>query len=154
MEQTLQAQLTHPAAPPPIPWWPPAPGWWLLAIALLLLALILPWAVRQVRRRQRRQRRPGWRVLADVPANLPDALWLAAINTRLKQLLKQRGEIAATRLFGEAWLDYLCQRYPQAQRQALQPLAADLYRPQVELSPAQRQALVSELRRWMRHHDV
>lgn len=154
MEPTLQAQLTHPAMPPPIPWWPPAPGWWLLVIGVLLIALLLPWLLRYARRRQRRQQRRSWRVMADVPTDLPDALWLAAINTRIKQLLKQRGDVAATRLFGEAWLDYLCSRYPGTERQALQPLAADLYRPQVELSQAQRQALLAELRRWVRHHDV
>lgn len=151
---SLQAQLIPAQQPAPITWWPPAPGWWVLVISLLLLALLLPWLLRQARRHKRRRHRHSWQVLADIPAQLPDAQWLAAINIRLKQLLKQRGDEAATRLFGEAWLDYLCSRNPQARRDALQPLAADLYRPQLQLSAEQRQALLKELRRWIRHDDV
>ncbi|MEJ6656648.1 MAG: DUF4381 family protein [Pseudomonas sp.] len=154
MEESLYAQLTHPASPPAVPWWPPAIGWWLLGGTLLLLALLLPWLLSYVRRRKRRLNRRSRQMLSDIPATLPDAQWLAAINISIKQRLKQRGDDAATRLFGEAWLDFLCSRSPDAQRLALQPLAADLYRPHVELSQAQRQALLAEVRRWMRHDDV
>ncbi|PRB81347.1 DUF4381 family protein [Pseudomonas sp. MYb185] len=154
MDADLQAQLIPPLEPAPILWWPPAPGWWLLGGSLLLLALLLPWLLRQARRHKRRRHRLSWQVLADIPTQLPDTQWLAAVNTRLKQLLKQRGDEAATRLYGEAWLDYLCSRNPQVQRSALQPLAADLYRPQVQLSAAQREALLRELRRWIRYDDV
>ncbi|SDS09084.1 protein of unknown function [Halopseudomonas litoralis] len=154
MEESLYAQLTHPASPPAISWWPPAPGWWVLGCALLLVMLLLPWLLRYARRRKRRLNRRTRQMLADVPAALPDAQWLAAINISIKQRLKLRGDEAATRLFGEAWLDFLCSRSPKARRDILQPLAADLYRPDVELTQAQRQALLTELRRWMRHDDV
>lgn len=151
---TLHQQLILPSSPAPISWWPPAPGWWVMLASLILLGLLLPLLLRQSRRRSKRRLKRGLRPFADLPADLSDSHWLAEINTRLKQQLKQRGDAAATRLFGEAWLDYLCSRYPNAQRDALQPLAADLYRPQLELSEAQRQALLRELHQWIRHDDV
>lgn len=150
----LHEQLIAPATPPPINWWPPAPGWWLVAATVLLLLLLLPWLQRQTRQRQKRRLQQSMHALTGIPAELTDSLWLAEINTRLKQLLKQRGDVTATRLFGEAWLDYLCSRHPHIQRDALQPLAADLYRPQLQLSDAQRQALLWELHRWMQHEHV
>ncbi|WP_193075334.1 DUF4381 domain-containing protein [Pseudomonas sp. FME51] len=154
MEESLYTQLTHPASPPAVSWWPPAIGWWLLGCTVLLLVLLIPWLLRYARRRKRRLNRRSRQMLADISATLPDAQWLAAINISIKQRLKQRGNDAATRLFGEAWLDFLCSRSPDVQRQALQPLAADLYRPHIELTRAQRQALLAEVRRWMRHDDV
>lgn len=150
----LHQQLIAPATPAPISWWPPAPGWWLLLATLILLGLLLPLLLRRTRRRKERRRRHRVRLLANLPAELSDSHWLAEINTRLKQSLKQRGDGSATLLYGEAWLDYLCSRYPDARRDALQPLAADLYRPELKLSDAQRQALLRELRRWMRRDDV
>ena len=153
-EQELQAQLLHPLAPPAVPWWPPAPAWWALAALLLLLLLLLPWLAHYLRRHKSRRRRQARELLADIPAHLPDAQWLAAVNIRIKQLLRQQGDDAATRLYGTAWLDYLCASYPNAQRNALQPLADDLYRPDLTLDPAQRQILLRELRRWMRHNNV
>lgn len=152
--QVLHEQLIAPAAPPPIGWWPPAPGWWVLAATVVLLFLLLPWLQRQRRQHKKRRRQQGMQTLADIPAELADSQWLAEINIRLKQLLKQRGDEAATRLFGEAWLDYLCSRHPRIRRDALRPLAADLYRRQPALSDAQRQALLRELHRWMRHEHV
>lgn len=151
--EMLQQQLIGPAEPAPISWWPPAPGWWIVAISLLLLLLLLPWLQAQARRRRQRRVKRGMHALADIPAGLPDNQWLAEINIRLKQLLKQRGDEAATRLHGQAWLDYLCTRQPAA-RQALQPLAADLYRPHTHLSEAERRALLKALRHWMRHDHV
>lgn len=151
--EALQQQLTAPLMPPPISWWPPAPGWWALLVMLLLSLLLLPWLLRRSRRNRRRGH--GRRnILADIPSGLSDSQWLAQVNIRLKQVLKQRGEEHATRLFGEAWLDYLCSRSPGSQRQALQPLAADLYHPQTSLSDEQREALLRELHRWIRHEHV
>lgn len=147
----LHQQLLPPSAPAPISWWPPAPGWWFLLASLILLGFLLPLLLRQVRRRRKRRLQHTLQLFADLPAELNDSHWLAEINTRIKQRFKQRGDSAATLLFGEAWLDYLCSRYPDARRDALQPLAADLYRPQPELGTEQRQALLNELRRWMRH---
>lgn len=152
--EALQQQLIAPATPAPVSWWPPAPGWWIVLAGLLILLLLLPLLLRQARRHRKRRLRRSLRLFTDLPPELSDSHWLAEINTRLKQLLKQRGEETATRLFGEAWLDYLCSRHPQARREALQPLAADLYRPQLQLSETQRQALLQELRLWVRHDDV
>lgn len=152
--EALHQQLIAPSAPPPIGWWPPAPGWWLVAGSILLLLVLLPWLKRQTRRRSRRRLQLGRNTFADIPAELPNNQWLAEVNIRLKQILKQRGDDAATRLFGEAWLDYLCSRNPEAPREVLRPLAADLYRPEVQLSSAERQALLRALRRWVRHEHV
>lgn len=153
MEALLQ-QLIAPSPPPPISWWPPAPGWWIVAICLLLLTSLLPWLLTRARQRKKHQLQQSMLLFADIPAGLSDSHWLAKINTLLKQRIKQRGDEAATRLFGDAWLDYLCRAHPHAQRDVLQPLAADLYRPQLKLTDAQRQALLKELRRWMRHNNV
>ena len=111
--EVLHQQLIAPSAPPPISWWPPAPGWWIVAGSILLLVFLLPWLRRQTRRRSRRRLQLGMSTFADIPADLPNNQWLAEINIRLKQILKQRGEDAATRLFGEAWLDYLLARAGQ-----------------------------------------
>lgn len=154
IEQELHAQLIPPTAPPPVSWWPPAPGWWALGGLLLLLLFLLPWLVHYFRRHKLRKRRKARQVLAEIPAQLPDSQWLAAVNVRIKQFLLQRGEEAATRLYGNAWLDYLCDHYPAPKRSALQPLADDLYRPAPDLSEEQRRSLLRELRRWMRHNDV
>ena len=150
----LHQQLIAPAPPPPISVWPPAPGWWLVLAGLLVLGLLLPLLLRQLHQRRKRRLHSGMPLFADLPAELSDSLWRAEVNTRLKQQLKQRGDSAATRLFGEAWLNYLCSRYPNARRDALQPLAADLYRPDAQLSTAQRQALLSELQLWLEHEHV
>ena len=151
--EALQQQLITPAAPAPISWWPPAPGWWLLVAAVLLALLLGPWLVRRRRRRNRRRAGHGsMKTFADIPAGLPDHQWLAEINIHLKQILRQRGEEHATRLFGEAWLDYLCSR-PGSNREALQPLAADLYKPSASLTSEQRDALLRELRVWVRHEQ-
>ena len=153
MSDVLHDLLIPPSAPPPIPWWPPAPGWWVLMALTLLLALSLPWLwVHWQRRSARRLRAQD--ALRGISGSLPDQQWLTEINTLLKRLLKQRGDLAATRLYGQAWLDYLCQHYPRPQRQSLEPLAGDLYRQSPHLSAQQRLALQRELRRWLRHNHV
>lgn len=153
MSTFLQENLIHPSAPPAISWWPPAPGWWALAAAAMVLTLLVPWTLSQVRR-HKLKRADVRQSLEVVPDALDDREWLAALNTQLKRILKRRGQEAALTLHGEQWLDYLCQSYPGARRGALQPLAADLYRPMLYLSSAQREELKKELRRWMRHHHA
>ncbi len=153
MSSFLQETLIHPAAPPAISWWPPAPGWWALGAAALVLAMLVPWMLSKVRRRNIK-RASVRQSLQVVPDDLEDREWLAALNTQLKRILKRHGQEAALTLHGEQWLDYLCQSYPDARRSALQPLAADLYRPALYLSTAQRRDLKKELQRWMRHHHA
>lgn len=153
LSEGLYASLVHPAAPPPIPWWPPAPGWWLVLGVLLLLAMLTPWLVLRWRRRSAIKLR-AQQALRDIPTTLTDQQWLTEVNTLLKRLLKQRGDTAATRLYGEQWLDYLCAHYPRPQRRSLKPLAAELYRQTAELTPQQRRELQRELRRWLRHNHV
>ena len=150
----LHQQLILPSPPAPVSGWPPAPGWWIVLGSLLILGLLLPLMMRRLHRRRTYRLRQRLQVFAELPATLPDSLWLAEINIRLKQLLRQRGEDAATRLFGDAWLDYLCSRCPAARREALQPLAEDLYRPGSQLNAAQRQALLKELNLWLGHAHV
>lgn len=149
----LATALIHPAAPPPVAWWPPAPGWWALMLLALLLGLSLPWLLYRLKLRGQR-RKAARQALQSISTELTDQQWLSEVNNLLKRLLKKRGELAATRLYGQAWLDYLCQHYPRPQRQALEPLAADLYRKSPQLPPQQRQALERELQRWLRHNHA
>ncbi len=153
MNETLAQQLLHPAAPPPVSWWPLAPGWWLLIAFGLLLCLSAPLLGRAVRRRRQR-RTQAQQALARIDPQLGDREWLAAHNTLIKRVLKARGREEAIRLYGEPWLDFLCESCPQVQRGALQPLAGDLYRPSAHLTQSQRKALVLELQRWMRQQHV
>jgi hypothetical protein len=146
-------ELMPPVPPPPIPWWPPAPGWWILGALLLTLALLTPWLLRRLVR-QRSQRGRAEALLQRVPSAMSDREWLTELNRLLKRVVKHRGNLPATRLHGDAWLDYLCATYPRPQRSALEPLAAGLYQPAPTLGSDQRQALLRELRRWMRHNHV
>ncbi len=150
---SMSLELMPPVAPPPIPWWPPAPGWWLLLGLALVLALMLPLLGRWMRLR-RKQRRRAQTLLAGIPDTLSDREWLTAMNTLLKRVAKHKGELPATRLHGEAWLDYLCESYPKPQRSALTPLASGLYQKAPELTPEQRARLRRELKRWLRHNHV
>ncbi|WP_150304060.1 DUF4381 domain-containing protein [Pseudomonas saliphila] len=153
MSSELSTALIHPAPPSPVSWWPPAPGWWLLLGLTLLLLLLLPRVLRSVQRRRLARTRVT-QALHGLPATLPDREWLAAANKTLKRLLKRQGNDRATRLFGDDWLDYLCATYPEPNRHSLQPLAADLYRPDVTLTADQRRALEHELKRWLQHNHV
>ncbi|PAU89023.1 hypothetical protein CK507_04960 [Pseudomonas sp. WN033] len=152
MSAPIYNALVHPQPPPPVGWWPPAPGWWVIAGLLLLVLASLPWMV-IIWRRQRQRRQLIQHRLASLPQGLNDRDWLAAINTLLKRLLKQQGFDAATRLHGQAWLDYLCQ-HPEVDRDALTPLGAGHYQRQPTLSSEQRQRLLRELARWMRRQHV
>jgi len=150
---SLDLQLMPPIMPAPIPWWPPAPGWWLLMGLGLLLGLTLPLLARWLRlRRLRRQR--AQLLLENIPDGLTDRDWLTALNTLLKRVAKHQGASSATRLHGEAWLDYLCTSYPKPQREALAPLASGLYQRAPDLTLDQRARLRRELRRWLHHNHV
>lgn len=153
MSSALQDALIQPVAPPPIVWWPPAPGWIALAVLLLLLLIALPLLWLALRRRHRRRLR-AQRIIWEVPNNLSDQAWLAALNTQLKRQLKSRGEQDAIRLFGPAWVDYLCSRYPQPKPDILHPLGGGLYQPGSDMSSTDRLALQRELLRWVRHNHV
>lgn len=153
MSSELSTALIHPAPPPPVPWWPPAPGWWVLLGLALLLLLVLPRVLRSVQRRRMERIRVN-QALHGLSDSLPDREWLAAANKTLKRLLKRQGNDRATRLFGDDWLDYLCATYPKPDRRVLEPLAADLYRPDVKLAAGQRRALEHEIERWLRHNHV
>lgn len=153
MSSELSTMLIHPAPPSPVPWWPPAAGWWILLGLALLFLLVLPALIRSIRRR-RRERNRARQVLSVLSDTLPDREWLTTANRVLKGLLKHQGTDHATRLFGSDWLDFLCSTYPEPKRDILQPLAADLYRPDIRLSAEQRRALRQELKRWLRHNHV
>lgn len=153
MNEALFQSLIHPSAPEPVSAWPPAPGWWLLLALALAFGLSLPWFALRWRQLAAR-RRDTRQALKDIPSDLPDQQWLSEINSLLKRLLIRRGDVAPTRLFGEQWLQYLCDSYPRPQRSYLAPLAGDLYRQTPNLSREQRRALIRELRRWLRHNHV
>ena len=153
MSSPLQDALIQPAAPPPIPWWPPAPGWIALMVLLLLLLIALPLLWLGLRRRYR-QRMRAQRIIWEVPDNLSDQAWLAALNTQLKRQLKSRGEQEATRLFGPEWVDYLCRSYPKPRPDLLRPLGTGLYQPGNDMSSGERLALQRELLRWVRYNHV
>lgn len=153
MTSELSALLIHPTPPAPVPWWPPAPGWWVLLCLLIVLLLVLPRVARSIRQRRREQARLG-QALLGLSDTLPNREWLVAANTTVKRLTKRQGNEEATRLFGTAWLDFLCATYPRPNRTVLEPLAGDLYRPDIRLSREQRRALKHELVRWLRHNHV
>lgn len=153
MSTPLAQSLIHPAAPPAPGWWPPAPGWWLLLGLLLLLALLLPVALLAWRRLQQRRRR-AMRILGAINHDLTGAEWITAINTLLKRWLKTRGQNQALLLHGQAWVDYLCSTYPSPRRDLLAPLASGGYAPDCPLDGAQRQRLLFELQRWLRHNHA
>jgi hypothetical protein len=104
MSNPLEGALITPAMPPAISWWPPAPGWIALAALLLLLLIAVPLML-GINRRRQRLRLKAPRILWEIPDYPADQDWLAALNTQLKRHLKSRGESAATRLFGDAWVN-------------------------------------------------
>ncbi|SDU00189.1 DUF4381 family protein [Halopseudomonas salegens] len=150
MSSPLQQALIPPIQPEPIAFWPLAPGWWLLLLAVLTTLLLLSIGIGFIYRRQQRQRQAA-RWLEDVDPDLPDGPWLTELNLVLKRACKQQGHHAAMLYHGNDWLDYLCARRPQAQRDLLQPLADGHYQPGMQLDLLQRQLLLQELRRWLRH---
>jgi len=153
MSSPLQDALLQPAPPPPITWWPPAPGWIALGVLLSILLIALPLLWVALRRRQRSLQR-AQRILWEVPDQLEDQAWLAALNTQLKRQLKSRGEHVPTRLFGSAWVDYLCEQYPNPRPDVLQPLGNGLYQPASNMGSIERMTLQRELLRWIRHNHV
>lgn len=153
MSSPLQGSLLMPGAPPPISWWPPAPGWMLLAAVLLTLAVLMPLLLVLNRKRQRR-RLKAQRIIWEVSDSLPDQDWLAALNTQLKRHLKAHGEASATRLYGQAWVDYLCRHYPRPRSDLLAPLGHALYQAELQLSAQQRRSLQRELLRWIRYNHA
>lgn len=89
---------------PPAPsWWPLAPGWWLLAGAILVvLALLIAWRWRRVRRRRQ--------VAEMFDAAFATAATASAEVAAMSQLLRRaarRIDPEADRLQGEAWLAFL-----------------------------------------------
>ena len=150
MSHPLQQSLIPPLSPDPVPVWPLAAGWWWSLILLLaLLALMAVALVRLRRRRQRQQQVLAW--LDQLDHSQADGPWLSAINYLLKRACKQQGYQAALLYHGEQWLDFLCARQPKARRELLRPLASNHYQPGMQLDLDQRQQLLQEVRRWLRH---
>ncbi|TVP92981.1 MAG: DUF4381 domain-containing protein [Pseudomonadaceae bacterium] len=150
MSSPLQQALIPPVQPEPVSFWPLAPGWWLLLLVVTLLIAVVVISLRLLRHRQKHQRLAA-RWLEAVDPDLPDGLWLSALNDVLKRVCKRQGQLDAMLYYGTDWLDYLCARYPHAQRELLQPLADGHYQPGMQLDLLQRQLLLQELHRWLRH---
>lgn len=130
--------------PPEVPWWPPAPGWYLVLGILLLLVLVLGHRAWQ-RYQANAYRRAALRELAvaqDVPS-------IAELLRRTALAVAPREEIAA--LTGDAWLDWLSARSPEAipdvVREQLITGVYEQHGPDHELTPLRRFAA-----RWITHH--
>ena len=150
MSSPLQQALIPPVQPEPVSFWPLAPGWWLLMLVVAMMVALLIISVSLLRQRKKHQHEIA-RWLDAVDPGLPDGLWLSALNNILKRACKQQGQHKAMLYYGNDWLDYLCARYPHAQRDLLQPLADGHYQPGMQLDLLQRQLLLQELQRWLRH---
>ena len=150
MSSPLQQALIPPVQPEPVALWPLAAGWWLLLLATIVLIALLIIGIGLVRQRQKHHRQVA-RWLDAIDPELPDGPWLSALNDLLKRACKLQGHDHAMLYYGNDWLDYLCARDPQAQRDLLHPLAFGHYQPGMQLDLLQRQLLLQELHRWLRH---
>jgi hypothetical protein len=101
MDDALVLRDIHLSTAPP--WWPPAFGWWLVAAALLLvLAGLVAWRLRRMRRRRRL--RALFDAEVDAAAHPADAV--AAISGLLRRAARLQ-DPAADRLEGAEWLAFL-----------------------------------------------
>lgn len=153
MSSPLAQALIHPAPPPEPGWWPPAPGWWLVAGLLVVMLLLIPVGWARYQQLQQRRRR-AVRILGAINHELPTHEWVAALNTLIKRWLKTHGDPQALQLHGQQWLDFLCSRYPKPRAEILAPLGQGAYDPSCQLDSAQRQRLLFELQRWLRHNHA
>lgn len=137
--------------PESIGWWPPAVGWWLLPILLIFFILAVRHAYRRLTRKTaikraqtlltqiRRQQNDPLQTLTDLSA----LLRRAAIST------DTRGAVAGLR--GQAWLDYLDRKLPDAPfSQGVGRCLADAhYRPAVP-EQTDLEALFALCERWLK----
>ncbi len=110
MDPTLTFELRDIHLPKPISWWPPAPGWWIL-LGLSILALVLIWTGRNIRRRYRvrvaalqefKNLSEAFSQTQDVQA-LVNAL--SVLLRRISMSYVPRSDAAG--LTGEKWLTFL-----------------------------------------------
>ena len=105
MEPELPLRDIH--LPAPIGGWPPAPGWWLLLFGIPVLALLLVWLWRFLRRET--PKKLALRELESIANDRGDsegkARRLAILLRRTALSVYPREEVAG--LVGEAWLAFL-----------------------------------------------
>ena len=92
-------------SPDPVPWLPPAPGWYVLAGVLLIAAIVFAIVARR-RWKAGAYRREALRELESADSSAA----IAALLRRVALTESPRREIAP--LEGEAWMDWLAERYP------------------------------------------
>ena len=105
MEPDLPLRDIH--LPAPVGWWPPAPGWWILLFGIPLLAILLAWLWRFLRRKT-----PKKLALAELEAIAKDGgdagekvRQIAILLRRTALSIYPREEVAG--LVGEEWLTFL-----------------------------------------------
>lgn len=138
--------------PPPTPWWPPAPGWlWLLAI-FALLALVL--AIRGfIRWQKNRYRREALTELKRLLAQDDSSTRLAGMSQLLKRTAVTafpRAEVAG--LTGPEWFTFLDRTGGTQFSGGLGAgLEQSVYLGSQEAADP---ALATEVRRWIKRHQV
>ncbi|MBS3964041.1 MAG: DUF4381 domain-containing protein [Methylomonas sp.] len=146
--------------PDAISGWPPAPGWWLLALFCLIaagfVALLIARLYRHLTRRQPCQQ--ALRHIARLRSQPVDDLRqtlaeLSALIRRAAISCEPREQVASLR--GEAWLNYLDRRLPDApfSQGPGRCLADAHYRPDnpdaIELD-----RLFALCERWLKQHQI
>ena len=127
---------------PPTPgWWPPAPGWWLLTFLILTL---IGFGLYKLRQRQVRQRPVKLALfeLAQLDLKTTDPIQQRLVLQDLSALLRRFCIVffplqATVGLCGQAWLDFLKQKFSgkitalgrELHDHDLKPLLEDAYSP-------------------------
>ena len=136
--------------PPAVSWWPPAPGWYVLSAVLLLATAWYGWW--QLRCwRATAYRREALRELA----TLQDAAEMAQLLRRTALAVAPRDAVAAAT--GDAWLQWLAQRGPEAPPTVREALTVGVYASPTAASrmdAAALPALRDYCRRWILQHEA
>ncbi len=143
LQQTLQ-QLHDIQTPEAPGLWPPAPGWYVVAA---LLAVILLWAGRKLWK-WIRYRLWLWRAQQQLPRPVAGPEYFAALNIALKTAVDRRfAEFNPWPLSGSQWVDFLYERAPEMDQQALEQLVINGIKPNPELNPERAHTIARE---WLR----
>lgn len=152
-------------APAPISWWPLAPIWWIiLALVIIIIISILAYRFRKAVHRQKSKppvidfdirRTTALQELKNLtkPYNQAAELWLQQLNSLLKRLCIARYPNENTKtLIGNAWLNFLDSKCPEAQIKLFPMLVMGEYQSNYHLDNKTIDALYSSLENWITHH--
>lgn len=155
------AQLRDIQLPESTGWWPLAWGWWLL-LALVIIALAFTLYRLRKRRRQQRYRREALAELDRAYQHYRNSGDTAAYLQSLNQLLRRAAlssrpperHASVAGLTGQAWLDFLDDQLPDADRPFTEgPGRALLAGPYQANPQADVEALQQLGQRWLRDHS-